>query len=159
MQRITNRNLSEHQDPIVRYEYIEVPIVETKTEVQYVDREVIKEVPISVEVERIISPEVDLAPIHANIKELQSILIQHSNKVADKLTEHSQNLELAKNELEMQRRAFVAIKAQRDIDRKRRLQFIKRVKKEQTKMKQSHLKAKWALGACLLLSILALVIK
>lgn len=43
-------------------------------------------------------------------------------------------------ELEMQRRALVNIKAQRDIDRKRRLQLIMRLKKQRDEQKKLNFK-------------------
>ncbi len=59
-------------------------------------------------------------------------------------------------ELEMQRRALVSIKAQRDIDRSRRLMLIKRLKKETQIVKKQ---LKLTIIACILLSIISLIIK
>jgi hypothetical protein len=62
-------------------------------------------------------------------------------------------------ELEMQRRALVGIKAQRDIDRSRRLQLIKRLKKERNEQRDMNFKLKLAIGFSFFVSILTLIIK
>ena len=58
-------------------------------------------------------------------------------------------------ELEMQRRALVSIKSQRDIDRNRRLMLIRKFKKEQENVK----KLKIIVVISLSLSIISLFIK
>lgn len=69
------------------------------------------------------------------------------------------NPEQVLTELEMQRRALVALKTQRDIDRKRRLQFIQRVQKQNVTLKNTNKRLMYAVGASLVLSVLSLIIK
>lgn len=139
--------------------------------VQYIDRIVevlveapsvepvvqILEVPIDriVEVERIVhveAPQIDLNPLHVRLDKHESALIEL----------HSIYQNLIRNlypELEMQRRALVAIKTQRDIDRNRRLILLKRIKKEQNAHRKTELKLKLAIAASLTLSIVSLIVK
>lgn len=123
MIRVTNKK--EHAPNIV---YVDRPVVQkvevekavvSEPQVIFQDREVIKEVPVEKIVEKVVEKEVDLSPIH------------------EKLDNHATSLQnlynwchAAKNELELQRRALVGVKAQRDIDRSRRLMLIRRIKKE-----------------------------
>lgn len=148
MLRLSNR----HQPQEVKY--VSVPseprIVEKLVEVP-IDRLV--EVPVEkiVEVEKRVempAPAVDLSDIHANLKKHEQSLI-HFNKASEQVY----------TELEMQRRALISIKAQRDVDRKRRLQLIKRLKKQRDEQKQSDMHMKLAIGVGIILSILSLIIK
>lgn len=59
-------------------------------------------------------------------------------------------------ELEMQRRALISIKAQRDVDRSRRLMLIRRLKKEH---KRTEFKLKLAMGASVIFTIAALIVR
>lgn len=60
-------------------------------------------------------------------------------------------------ELEMQRRALVSLKAQRDLDRHRRLQLIKRLKKYKKQQDQFNLHLKCIVSLSVLVSILLLL--
>jgi hypothetical protein len=106
-------------------------------------------------VERIIeekAPVIDLQPIHEKHQEFDlklMTIIQAHNQLANGVI----------GELEMQRRALVSLKAQRDIDRKRKLQLLKRLKKHHDKQKQVNFRYKLAIGASILFSILTLIIK
>ncbi len=95
---------------------------------------------------------VDLQPLHDKHKEIDAKL----NKVIEV---HNRLAQGAVNELEMQRRALVGLKVQRDVDRKRRLQLLKRLKKHRDQVKKSSLQMKLAVGASLLLSIITLILK
>ncbi len=85
------------------------------------------------------APEVDLEPIQ------------------EQLDQHEEVLKAVCAELEMQRRALVAIKVQRDVDRSRRLMLIKRLGKERTASKKTVLTLKVAIAASLLLPLLMLI--
>ncbi len=91
----------------------------------------------------------DLEPIHKQIEEIKMV-INHNTDHHNKLHEH------ALTNLDMTGRALVALKMQRDVDRKRRLQFIKRTKKHLDKQKKQNLQLKLAVVACLLLTIISL---
>lgn len=112
-------------------------------------------------VERIIEVPVDVPIDESSIKEwaehrldalnVDIMLVHHDHKEYT-----TQRFESIKTELEMQRRAFIAIKTQRDIDRDRRLMLIKRMKKEHDLHKQTALKLKLAVGASLIISAIAI---
>jgi uncharacterized protein with von Willebrand factor type A (vWA) domain len=144
-------------DQATQVVYVDRPVVHhvetsiaSEPQVIFQDREVIKEVP--VEVEKVIIQKevekVDLSEVHAH-------LAHHHNHLLE-LQKHAQ---LAADELEMQRRALVGLKAQRDIDRSRRLMFIKRVKKERDTAKKLNLKLKLAIGVSLLMSLVSLLMR
>lgn len=63
------------------------------------------------------------------------------------------------SELEFQRRVIVGLKEQRDIDRKRRLQFIRRLKKEKQQQDLQIVKIKLIASASLFISLLLFIIK
>ena len=154
MIRLTNK--PQHQQEIVYVDrpviqHVEIPAPETKAPdaiVQYVDREVIKEIPVEKVVVQKEMEQVDLSPIH-----------NHLQRHEDHLGNLTQFCKAAQTELEMQRRALVGLKTQRDIDRNRKLLLIRRLKKEKAAHKSHSLKLKLAIGACLLLSIVSLVVK
>ena len=152
MQRLSNRNISETQEPVVQYKYVEVasePIIQTI------------EIPVErvIEIEKLVQMEadqIDLEPIKRDLNEIKKhILLESHKNVKDHTT--------VTTELEMQRRALVAIKTQRDIDRNRRLMLIRRMKKEKTAMlaaqKKDILILKLAMGASLLIAIVSLIVK
>lgn len=68
-------------------------------------------------------------------------------------------LDINKNELELQRRALIGLKTQRDIDRNRRLMLIRRLKRERDKAQVQEFKLKMVIGTSLLLSIISLIVK
>lgn len=169
MIRISNRHHSDKQiaGPQVQFvdRIVEVP-VETEPSIEHVHTHTERtiEVPVDrvVEVERVVhvqAPKVDLEPIYDKLLDLEGRLL---------IIAHNKNefIKDASNELGMQSRALIAIKAQRDIDRNRRLMLIKRLKKErdalkneQNAHKKMELKLKLAIGASLLLSIASLIVK
>jgi hypothetical protein len=129
---------------------IEVPMV-SKPEIIYVDREIIKEVIIPGETV-MVPQEIDLSPIQAQIDEIKMV-INHNVKNTDS---HLNNIH---TNLDMQSRALIALKMQRDVDRNRRLMLIKRIRKEQKAHKKTELKLKLAIGASLIISIASLIVK
>jgi hypothetical protein len=160
MIRMTNK-----KDQATQIVYVDRPIVHrievekqvmSEPEVIFQDREVIKEV--SVEVEKLVHMEaekMDLEPIHNKFKEHEDILTYHKAEIDTGI----RKAKLVAEELEMQRRALVAVKAQRDIDRNRRFMFMNRVRRERDAMRKLHFKLKLAVGASLLVSIISLLIK
>jgi hypothetical protein len=62
-------------------------------------------------------------------------------------------------QLSMQSKALIAIKAQRDIDRNRRLMLLRRIKKEQILHKKNELALAVAVAASLILSIVSILFK
>lgn len=153
MERLSNRNLSEHQDPIIQFKYIETP---GPVEVQYVDRDVTKEItsePI------ILKQEVDLSQVNEKLANHAEHLAKQNQHILAVQAHTDRWYASICQELEMQRRALVGLKAQRDIDRSRRLMLLKRVKKEQNAHKKTELKLKLAMGASLILSILAITLR
>ncbi len=96
--------------------------------------------------------EVDLKPLNDQYNHLAQVLVESHNR-------HSSILDQTKTALDMQSRALVGLKMQRDVDRKRRLQVIKRMKKHQAEYKKSKFQVKCAMGAMLLFSILTLILK
>jgi hypothetical protein len=157
MIRVSNRNHSEKQIVVPQIQYVDRPIeriVETKAPdaiIQYVDRVVVQEVQVPGDT-IVMEKEVDLKPLHDKHAELEAKLL-HVGDV------HNRLVQVVSNELENQRKALVALKKQRDIDRKRRLQLLKRLKKHRDEHKKSNLKLKLAIGASLLLSIVSLIAK
>lgn len=157
MKRISNRDHahSSAQAPMHVYVDREVEVVveapAPAPQIVYVEKQVEVEAQ-PVQVERVIIEkqieQVDLSGIHADISKHEEAL-----KYA-----HLVNSRIA-GELEMQRRAIVAIKAQRDIDRSRRLMLIRRLKKAKAAQKRHDLKLKLAIGASLILSIVSLIVK
>ncbi len=95
------------------------------------------------------------------------IQISHRNQtqevdlqpVQDHLDKHELVLQAVYNELEMQRRALISLKTQRDIDRSRRLTLLKRIKKEQSQHKEKEFRLKLTVGVSLLISIISIFIK
>lgn len=161
MQRISNR---QHPDqvyaaPQVHYvdREIEIPVLSEPQMIQ-TQVETRVEVPVDRIVEKIIhieSPPVDLKPLEERIHKMEV-----GHKIMAAFAEKVSNFNNGvMGELEMQRRALVAIKAQRDVDRKRRLQLIMKLKKQRDEQKVLNLRYKLAVGASLLLSILSLIIK
>lgn len=150
MRRISKRMGFEDQ-PVIQFKYIETP---GQSEIQYieVEKEVIREIetdPIIIQQE---AAQVDLEPIYDKLFDLESklmVAVDVNKNFRDK----------ASMELEMQRRALVSLKAQRDIDRSRRLMFINRVKKENKARQAAELKLKLAIVASLMISIISLFVK
>jgi hypothetical protein len=91
----------------------------------------------------------DLTPVHAHISKHEEYLRY--------LSERIDRMSPIYTELEMQRRALVAIKAQRDIDRNRRLMFIKRVRKERDEAQRLNFKLKLAVGASFILTLFTVI--
>lgn len=158
MIRVSNRQHDEHSiaGPQVQFvdRLVEVPVeVASAPEIVYVDREVIKEVHMEAPSEQIIlKQEVDLAPIHGDIEEIRAV-VNHNT------AHYDQFLDILRTNVDMQSRALVALKVQRDIDRSRRLMLMKRIKKEHNAHKKTALKLKLAIGASLLISIVSLIVK
>lgn len=115
-------------------------------EVKYVDR--VSEVKV---VEYVQPEKIDLTPVHARISKHEEYL--------QYLNERINSMEPIYTELEMQRRALVALKTQRDVDRSRRLMFMNRMKKQFNKVRNENWKLKLAAGASIVLSILTFIIK
>lgn len=164
MIRVSNRQHSNstglQAGPQVQYvdRVVEVPVhthSQSEPEIQVVEKEV--HVPVVTErvIEKIIhmeAPPVDLSGIHAHIS-------RHEEHLRA-LDAHNQRwIGGISSELEMQRRALVGIKTQRDIDRSRRLMLIRRMKKERAQAQKNELRLKLAIGASLLLSIVSLIVK
>ncbi len=126
-----NHNQKNHQAPAVNY----------------VER--IVEVPVEVPVDQIVMQEW----CKQRIDEQNT---SHALLLQDHKDYNTSVFDSMQVELEMQRRALVAIKAQRDVDRSRRLLLIKRMKKEHDKHKNTDLKLKLAVGASLIISFIAL---
>lgn len=78
-------------------------------------------------------------------------------KRAIELTEYK--FDSIKTALDMQSRALVALKAQRDIDRNRRLMLIRRMRKEQNAHKKVEMALKIAVSISLILSLIILITK
>lgn len=161
MIRVSNRHHDEHSiaGPQIQYvdRIVEVPVeVASTPEIVYVDREVIKEVHMEADAtpaeQIILKQEVDLAPIHGDIAEIRAV-VNHNTAHYDKF------LDIIRTNVDMQSRALVALKMQRDIDRSRRLMLMKRIKKEHKAHKKTALKLKLAIGASLLISIVSLIVK
>lgn len=70
---------------------------------------------------------------------------------------HSQKHMQVNDYLELHSRALIGFKEQQLLDRKRRLQFIKKFKKEQAKQDKLILKLKLAVAASMILSLIALM--
>lgn len=149
MIRVSNKKHPEKEiaGPQVHFvdRVVEVP-VEQPPLIEYIDRPV-ETVVVQKEVEK-----VDLQPLHDKNAELDNkinIIVQRFNEIMTHVG----------SELEMQRRAFIAVKMQRDIDRKRRLMFIRRIRKEHKKLQKQEFVLKCALGASFLLTVISLIIK
>lgn len=119
-------------------------------ELRYVDR--------IVEVEKIkhvqAQPEkTDLTPVYAHVSKHEEYLRALSERIDRMAPIYA--------ELEMQRQALVALKTQRDIDRSRRLMFMRRVKKQHDKLRQENWQLKLmclsTAGAGLLLTLFCLI--
>ncbi len=159
--RLTNRDVKHRTSHSVQVQYVdrvvEVPvdrIVETRVEVPMSSQ---VEVPVDriVEVEKIVhvlAEPVDLQPLHEKCQDLQIQLLS----LADSTSDH---LAVIKSELEMQRQALVALRTQRDIDRSRRLQLLRRLGQARDQHKAQLFKVKLAIAAGILLSIVSLVVK
>ena len=148
MRRLSKRGNYDQSKPVVQYKYVEIP---SQPQVIEVEKEVIKEVEAPVQTV-IVEKDVDLSPLHAKDKQLQSniqALADHINKTVPPVY----------NELEMQRRVLVGLKMQRAIDRSRRLTFIKRVKRQDKEQKKQIKNLKLALCASLFLSIVSLIVR
>jgi len=135
--------------PMPSIEYIDRPVI------QYVDRDVER----IVEIERPIIQYVDRTveiPAKIDLAPLYSL----HNELASKIVEHQELHKKVYTELEMQRRVLVALKDQRTVDRQRRLQFIRRIKKEHAAHKKTEFLLKLAVTASILLStIISLVMR
>lgn len=162
MIRMTNK-----KDQAQQVIYVDRPSVEhievTKTEyitsepeihTVYVDREVIKEVPVQVD-KLIIQKELEVV----DLTDIQTHLSKHDDNFIEVIDRIEKVASAIQPELEMQRRALVAIKQQRDIDRNRRLMLIRRIKKERDAHKKNEFKFKLAIAASFLLSLASLIVK
>jgi hypothetical protein len=165
MIRISNRNSTSHQvqsaGPQVQYVDRIVERVVTSAPIESIVHTVetkIVEVPIdrTVEVEKVVYMSVDLKPLEDKISDMEKATLYNFNHIA--AVQDGWNGKII-TELEMQRRALVAIKQQRDIDRSRRLMLIQRIKKEQKAHDKTILKIKLVVSASILLSILTFIIK
>jgi hypothetical protein len=157
MERLSNRQHAGKTEAVTQYVYLE-----KEPEIQYVDREVIKEVPVETVVVQYKETQVDLSDLRDYAVKQQALndeLKKVINTHADTLHQLMNWCNAAKEEFEMQRRALIGLKAQRDVDRKRRLTLIRRMKTEQDKAQKRELKLKLAIGASLLLSIVSLIVK
>lgn len=163
MERLSNRQHAEKTEAVTQYVYIEKEVEkQSEPEIQYVDREVIKEIPIEKVVIEYRDTEVDLSELKAYAQKQQELNEEFKaviNRHADGIHQVMNWCNGAKDELEMQRRALIGLKAQRDVDRKRRLTLIRRIKDERTKAQKHELKLKLAVGVSLLLSIVSLIVK
>lgn len=139
---------------------------EHQTKIQYVDRDIVRQVHakapdaiiqyIDREIPVIIEKKVEVPVIHMVES---SVSLETLEKMDKQITNQEKISRSIAAELEMQRRALVAIKAQRDIDRSRRLMLIKRMKKEHDEHKKIAKHLRWTIAASLALSILVLIIK
>lgn len=125
-------------------------------EIEYVEKQVL--VPVTHMVDRIVEVPVEKI-IHVEVEKMQDLShieqkFDHHESIFQSL--HSWNGRIA-NEMEMQRRALVGMKQQRDVDRKRRLQMIHRIKKHKDALNSVTLKLKIAIACSVVLSILALI--
>jgi hypothetical protein len=140
------------------------------TKIQYVDR--IVEVPVHVMSEPIVhlsTPEIQYVDRVIEVEKRVEVPVIHmvessvSFETLEKFDKQILNQEkISKSiitELEMQRRALVALKTQRDIDRSRRLLLIQRMKKAHTAHKKQAFMFKLAISASLILSVTTLLIK
>lgn len=158
-----------------------------KPQVHYVDRVVEVEVPVEQQVIQYIDRPVETVVVEkdANLIDVKewcqqrieeqnvahALLLQdHKDRNNEKTNELENKINIivqrfnevmthVGSELEMQRRAFIAVKIQRDVDRKRRLMFIKRVRKEQKKLEKQQFILKCALCASCLLTVISFFIK
>ena len=149
MIRMTNKT-----DQATKVIYIEKPVIvekqiPTDAIIQYVDREVVREIPVSGETV-VIQKEVDLQPLHDKDVELDVKL----NKLGEI---HNNFVQSVISELEMQRRALISIKLQRDVDRKRRLTLIKKLRKQRDANMRTNKIVYITLAASFLLSIITLI--
>ena len=141
-------------DQATKVIYIEKPVIvekqiPTDAIIQYVDREVVREIPVSGETV-VIQKEVDLQPLHDKDVELDVKL----NKLGEI---HNNFVQSVISELEMQRRALISIKLQRDVDRKRRLTLIKKLRKQRDANMRTNKIVYITLAASFLLSIITLI--
>lgn len=121
------------------------PIIQAKPIIQYVDREVIKEVMVPSPPETItVEKEPDLSQYAAYFQQYEDVLKTHHTE----LQINFKKFQMVAEELEMQRQALVALRAQRHIDRKNKVRLIKRLKKERNKV---NFKFKLVFGFSLLL--------
>lgn len=161
MIRISNRNYDSQSiaGPQIQYveRIVEVPvehIVVAKAPdaiIQYIDREIIREIPVAGET-IVMSQPVDLKVFEEKQEALDS-------RVQGLSLHYHQWFGQIGAELEMQRRALVAIKMQRDVDRSRRLMLIKRMKKESKDHQKQVSFLKFSVGLSLLVAVLTLIIK
>lgn len=127
-----------------------------------IEKEVIRHVEVPVYHDVVVEKSSDLSDITkslGNHKEALQLLV-------DKLHEHNDNFNVLEQhsqkvaeELEMQRRALVALRSQRSVDRSRRLMLIHRLRKEKNSIKSLSFKLRLAVAASLLLSIVSLIVK
>ncbi len=174
MQRLSNRLHPEKSNAAPQVQYVDrvvEKLVPAEPEIRFYSKEIPESEPQIVYVDRVIEKLVqqepaEIAPISTPVEiDLQPLQdqIDESNKkikllidFAEKSSGWSQG---ASAELEMQRRALVAIKTQRDVDRSRRLMLIKRLKKQQDEQKKLNFKLKAAVAVAILIPLLLLFIR
>lgn len=116
-------NFPEHKSEV---QVIERVVTKVQPVIEYVDRVVMHEVKSAPET-IVVQKEVDLKPLTDKIHELEArlrVIAQSKNDF----------IQQASAELEMQRRALVALKMQQVIDRRNRLRLLKRLNKEKQKL-------------------------
>jgi hypothetical protein len=118
--------------PVERNVYLDAPAQEKEIEVRY--------------------EQVNLKPLTDKHDELEHKAIKLENK--HKLYQHE-----TREQLEAHSRVLVHLRDRRNLDRKRRLQLIQRLKRHAAEQKLTTLKLKLAVGASLLLSLLSLLVK
>lgn len=158
MRRLSKRSFSpDEQVPQLRYVYVEKPVVETKE----------VEVPVEVIVQQEVPGETIVLKQEVNLDAIKNWCsdrideqnVAHAMKLQEVQEYNSHMFGLIKTELELQRRALIALKTQRDIDRNRRLMFMNRVKKERDRARKENFKLKLATGASIVLSLLTFIVK
>lgn len=163
MQRISNRHSTPSSEPVIQIRYVEVPtevVVQApavEPEIRYMDREVIKEVHVS-SPQTVIHQEADVAHVHELVEKRMEQQKHAINVRLAELQGHQHKVfETVKTTIDMQSRALVALKAQRDIDRSRRLMLIRRLKKQRDEVHKLNLKFKLVIGMSLILTILSFI--
>lgn len=127
MIKVTNHP-EDHQDIQVKVVEKIVPQIQYVTE--YVDREVVKEVEVKSPPETVyIEKEPDLTQYADRFQQYEDVLKTHHSE----LQLNFKKFQMVAEELEMQRQALVALRIQRNIDRKNKLRLISRLKKERKK--------------------------
>lgn len=144
MTRLSNRILTNNQNRVPEIQYIET-VVEKIIEIP-----VIKEI----EVEKIVHVQSD--PIEVDFKSIYENL---SQTLIESHSRHANQIEELQDMLELQGRALVQMKQDKNIDRGRRLQLLMRLKKHKEQDKKNKFKLHLAIVASCLLSVITLIVK